>query len=94
GSRIPQIFKNRETKCKGLSLALFLFAILGNVTYVLSICVISMEKNYLILSASWLAGSTITILLDFVVLGQFFYYRSEEGAATNHSTERNEVQEA
>ncbi|KAG8816915.1 hypothetical protein FRC17_000140, partial [Serendipita sp. 399] len=83
GSRIPQIIKNRETKCKGLSLALFLFAILGNVTYVLSICVISMDKDYLILSAPWLAGSTVTILLDFVVLGQFFYYRSEEEATHN-----------
>lgn len=79
GSRIPQIAKNRETKCEGLSLALFLFAILGNVTYVLSICVISMEKDHLILSAPWLAGSALTVLLDFFVLGQFFYYRSEEG---------------
>lgn len=34
-SRIPQIFKNRHTKCAGLSLALFVFAVGGNVTYVL-----------------------------------------------------------
>ncbi|KIM30059.1 hypothetical protein M408DRAFT_100577 [Serendipita vermifera MAFF 305830] len=79
GSRIPQIAKNRETKCAGLSLALFLFAILGNVTYVLSICVISMDKDHLILSAPWLAGSIVTVFLDFFVLGQFFYYRREEG---------------
>ncbi|PKI84234.1 Mip1p [Malassezia vespertilionis] len=31
-SRIPQIFKNRHTKCAGLSLALFVFAVGGNVT--------------------------------------------------------------
>lgn len=37
-SRIPQIFKNRHTKCAGLSLALFVFAVGGNVTYVL-VCV-------------------------------------------------------
>lgn len=34
-SRVPQIFKNRHTKCAGLSLALFVFAVGGNVTYVL-----------------------------------------------------------
>lgn len=34
-SRIPQILKNRHTKCAGLSLALFIFAVGGNVTYVL-----------------------------------------------------------
>ena len=33
-SRIPQIAKNRHTKCEGLSVALFLFAVMGNVTYV------------------------------------------------------------
>ena len=33
-----------------------MFAIAGNVTYVLSICVVSMEKKYLIANASWLAG--------------------------------------
>ena len=36
-----------------------MFAIAGNVTYVLSICVVSMEKKYLIANASWLAGKKI-----------------------------------
>ncbi|KAA1469884.1 PQ-loop-domain-containing protein [Dentipellis sp. KUC8613] len=74
GSRIPQIFKNLETKCEGLSPGLFLFSILGNLTYGLSICVSSMEKEHLIANASWLAGSLLTIFLDVVVLGQFIYY--------------------
>jgi len=78
GSRIPQILKNRQTKCEGLSLALFMFTILGNITYVLSICVLSIQRSHLIANAPWLAGSSLTILLDVVVLGQFFYYRSEE----------------
>ncbi len=34
-SRVPQIAKNRHTKCEGLSVALFLFAVMGNVTYIL-----------------------------------------------------------
>lgn len=80
GARIPQISKNFETRCEGLSPALFLFAILGNLAYVLSICTKSMAMDYLITNASWLAGSGLTIFLDIIVLGQMFYYRSfDEG---------------
>ncbi|KAH7919065.1 PQ-loop-domain-containing protein [Leucogyrophana mollusca] len=74
GSRIPQILKNTKTRCEGLAPGLFLFAIMGNTTYALSICVASMERNYLIRNASWLAGSALTVFFDLIVLGQFFYY--------------------
>ncbi|KAL0069822.1 putative vacuolar membrane transporter [Marasmius tenuissimus] len=56
GSRIPQITKNFKTRCEGLTPALFFFAMIGNITYVVSICVKSMEKQYLITNASWLAA--------------------------------------
>lgn len=79
GSRIPQILKNFETKCHGLSPGLFIFGIMGNLTYALSICVSSMEMEHLIANASWLAGSTVTIILDIIVLGQFIYYRRKGG---------------
>ena len=48
--------KNFTTKCEGLSLALFMFAIAGNVTYVLSICTDSMDRQHLVANAPWLAG--------------------------------------
>lgn len=79
GSRIPQILKNFDTKCRGLSPGLFIFGIMGNLTYALSICVSSMEMEHLIANASWLAGSTLTVLLDVFVLGQFVYYRRRAG---------------
>ncbi|CUA68785.1 putative vacuolar amino acid transporter YPQ1 [Rhizoctonia solani] len=75
GSRIPQILKNRETKCEGLSLALFMFTITGNLTYVLSICVVSLSSQHILANASWLAGSTLTVFLDIFVLSQFYYYQ-------------------
>lgn len=52
--------KNMTTRCEGLAPGLFLFAILGNGTYALSIVVASMERNYLIRNASWLAGIVST----------------------------------
>lgn len=76
-SRIPQIFKNRQTKCEGLSLVLFVFAVMGNVTYVASIIIKSTSPDYIVENLSWLIGSSGTILLDFVVLAQFIAYRAE-----------------
>ncbi|KAM0790300.1 hypothetical protein ACM66B_005601 [Microbotryomycetes sp. NB124-2] len=74
GSRLPQIYKNMETKCQGLSLMMFAFAVLGNVTYVASILLQSVSADHLLINASWLVGSGGTIFLDFIVLGQFVYY--------------------
>ncbi|KAI9508897.1 PQ-loop-domain-containing protein [Russula earlei] len=79
GSRVPQISKNFETKCDGLSPGLFIFGIMGNLTYALSIWVSSGEMGHLIANASWLAGSTVTMILDIFVLGQFLYYRRKGG---------------
>jgi len=78
GARIPQILKNVETRCEGLSPALFLFAISGNSTYGLSICFASMKTEYLLANAPWLAGSLLTVFFDLFVLGQFVYYRSDK----------------
>ncbi|KAF7365137.1 PQ-loop-domain-containing protein [Mycena venus] len=86
GSRIPQIAKNFQTHCEGLSPALFFFAIVGNLTYSLSIIAKSTDRDYLITNASWLAGSALTVFFDLIVLGQFFYYRSLYVARRNAGT--------
>jgi uncharacterized protein with PQ loop repeat len=68
GSRIPQVVKNfRRQSTEGLSLLFFLFACLGNITYVLSIITVSLEPRYLLVNLSWLAGSAGTLVLDALV---------------------------
>ncbi|KAG0700109.1 PQ-loop-domain-containing protein [Suillus ampliporus] len=74
GARLPQIVKNFKTRCEGLAPGLFVFSILGNLTYALSIIAASQDPDYLIRNASWLAGSGLTVFLDVLVLSQFFYY--------------------
>ncbi|KAI5481205.1 Cystinosin/ERS1p repeat protein [Pseudohyphozyma bogoriensis] len=74
GSRLPQIAKNMETKCEGLSLLMFAFAAIGNITYVSSIFLQSVSPQHLLINLSWLVGSGGTIFLDFIVLCQFWYY--------------------
>ncbi|KAL9935627.1 hypothetical protein V8E36_005204 [Tilletia maclaganii] len=76
-SRIPQIIKNRKTYCEGLSMALFVFALGGNSTYVASILLRSLDRDYLLENASWLVGSLGVVFLDFVVLAQFVRYAPE-----------------
>ena len=78
GSRIPQIVLNYERKsCDGISF-MFLFACLGNLTYVISILSIDMSWNYLWVNSSWLAGSLGTLGLDFTIFIQFFLYNENK----------------
>ncbi|CCC67427.1 hypothetical protein NCAS_0A08690 [Naumovozyma castellii] len=75
GSRIPQILLNFQRRsCEGISFLFFLFACIGNITFIVSVMAISLEPSYLLLNASWLIGSTGTLLMDFVIFAQFFAY--------------------
>ncbi|CAB4256615.1 similar to Saccharomyces cerevisiae YBR147W RTC2 Protein of unknown function [Maudiozyma barnettii] len=75
GSRIPQILLNFKRKsCEGISFLFFLFACIGNITFILSVLVISSDPTYLMVNASWLLGSSGTLVMDFVIFGQFFSY--------------------
>ncbi|GHJ87953.1 hypothetical protein NliqN6_4355 [Naganishia liquefaciens] len=84
GSRIPQIAHNAKTRCEGLSLSLFFFSISGNLTYVASILLKSVERSYVIANISWLIGSGGTVFLDLIVLGQFIYYNSQNKAGDEY----------
>ncbi|QLQ80265.1 hypothetical protein HG537_0D02660 [Torulaspora globosa] len=78
GSRVPQILLNFERKsCEGISFLFFLFACLGNSSFILSVLAISLDRKYLILNASWLIGSIGTLAMDFVIFAQFFAYHRE-----------------
>lgn len=81
GSRIPQILLNyRRKSCDGISFMFFLFACLGNLTYVISILAIDMSWYYIWVNSSWLAGSLGTLALDFTIFVQFFLYNENEAS--------------
>ncbi|KAM0254320.1 hypothetical protein ACHAQJ_006906 [Trichoderma viride] len=93
-SRLPQLILNwRRKTTDGLSMLFFLFACLGNATYVLSIVVYEphcgqeacepdearrLYGRYILINLSWLAGSAITLLMDLGVFAQYFMYRAED----------------
>ncbi|KAI1265168.1 PQ loop repeat-domain-containing protein [Xylariaceae sp. FL1019] len=90
GSRLPQLLLNfRRKSTEGISILFFLFACLGNLTYVLSIFAYEPQCHekkchpgeashiygrYILVNASWLAGSLGTLLLDLGIFAQFFIY--------------------
>lgn len=93
-SRVPQLILNyRRKTTEGLSMLFFLFACLGNVTYVLSIVAYEPQcktdtcdageagriyGRYMLVNLSWLAGSVVTLVMDMIVFCQYFYYSRNE----------------
>lgn len=82
-SRVPQIYHNYQRKSTtGISMLLFIFALMGNLTYILSI-VLSPQcigksadtLSFLIKEASYILGALGTIFFDFVILGQWHWYQ-------------------
>lgn len=94
GSRIPQLLLNYQRKStEGVSLLFFLFACIGNLTYVLSIFAYSpvcrshvcepgeasaVYGRYILVNCSWLIGSLGTLLLDMAIFVQFFLYQKDD----------------
>lgn len=79
GLRIPQILLNYKRKSvDGISFMFFLFACLGNLTYVISILAIDTSWYYLWVNLLWLAGSLGTLAMDFTIFIQFFIYNENE----------------
>ncbi|KAF2113560.1 PQ loop repeat protein [Lophiotrema nucula] len=95
GSRIPQLLLNyRRKSTEGISMLFFLFACIGNLTYVLSIVAYKpickdprhcrsgeaagIYGRYIAVNFSWLLGSFGTLLLDAFVFIQYFMYRVDD----------------
>jgi len=94
GSRVPQLLLNyRRKSTEGISALFFLFACIGNLTYVLSIFAFNpvcrhkhcrqgeagaIYGRYILVNLSWIIGSLGTLFLDFGVFAQFFMYRKDE----------------
>ncbi|KAL3459846.1 PQ loop repeat-domain-containing protein [Aspergillus heterothallicus] len=99
GSRVPQILLNYKRKStEGVSLLFFLFACIGNLTYVLSILAFSpvceggrrcrgddigrVYARYILVNLSWLIGSFGTLFLDMCIFIQFFLYQNDSIGST------------
>lgn len=91
GSRFPQILLNFQRKSvEGISFLFFLFACLGNLTYIISILALDISPKYLLINGSWLAGSVGTLFLDLVIFGQFWVYNRRKPGDEDEDFEEDE----
>ncbi|CCD22856.1 cationic amino acid transporter NDAI_0A07020 [Naumovozyma dairenensis CBS 421] len=96
GSRVPQILLNFKRKsCDGVSFLFFLFACLGNTLFIISVLVVSLDPRYLLVNASWLIGSSGTLLLDLTIFIQFFIFGDgQENSKRTTAEEEEEYEDA
>ncbi|KAK9714232.1 hypothetical protein RND81_06G080400 [Saponaria officinalis] len=75
GGRLPQICLNiRRGNVDGLNPLMFIFALLGNTTYVASILVNSLDWLKIMPNMPWLVDAGGCALLDTFILLQFIYF--------------------
>ncbi|KAF1807534.1 PQ loop repeat-domain-containing protein [Mucor lusitanicus] len=79
-SRLPQIYQNfRRRSCEGLSMALFFFAAMGNLTYVLSIFTNPHATRATMLEAvPYIIGSAGTLIFDGTIFAQYALYTNKD----------------
>ncbi|XP_015888569.3 uncharacterized protein LOC107423513 [Ziziphus jujuba] len=76
GGRLPQIFLNiKKGNVEGLNPLMFVFALVGNATYVASILVNSLDWSKIGPNLPWLVDAGGCVLLDTFILLQFIYFR-------------------
>lgn len=109
GSRLPQLLLNfRRKSTEGVSMLFFLFACLGNLTYVMSIFAYEPEcetpgrcrpgeaasiyGRYILVNLSWLVGSAGTLFLDLAIFVQFFVYNRDDVSDSESETTDEEEQ--
>jgi uncharacterized protein with PQ loop repeat len=81
GSRLPQIIYNfKRKKTDGLSIQMFICAMLQNLCYASSIFLYDSHWSSIWLQFPWLVGSLGLIFFDFTVLGQFLYCGTDKKA--------------
>lgn len=70
--RLPQIWMNYSNGSTGnLSILMYIFTIIGNSLYV---GVITVDPEYIVENIPWIVNGVFSIMLDLVVLGQYYYY--------------------
>ncbi|XP_021732665.1 uncharacterized protein LOC110699483 [Chenopodium quinoa] len=90
GGRLPQICLNfKRGHVEGLNPLMFMFALLGNTTYVASILVNSLDWSKIFPNLPWLVDAGGCALLDTFILLQFVYFLRQRSyhRGTKQSTE-------
>jgi uncharacterized protein with PQ loop repeat len=76
--RIPQIILNfKRHSTEGLSVLMYIYSIMGNLCYITSVLLISLELDYIIKNMAWIIFTIFTVGLDIIVICQTIIYKRE-----------------
>ena len=74
--RIPQLIHNyKRRSTEGLSKLMYVFTILGNMCYLLSIVSYSIDPEYIYLNVPWIVLTIVNSCLDMLIIIQYYYYK-------------------
>jgi len=83
--RLPQIYLNYTRKTtEGLSSLMYIFTILGNISYLLTILIYSTETHYIYLNTPWIIMIIISVIADIIVILQCNYYKIPKNNTENN----------
>ncbi|KFK36620.1 hypothetical protein AALP_AA4G147300 [Arabis alpina] len=89
GGRLPQICLNmRRGHVEGLNPLMFFIAFVSNIAYVASILVRSVEWSKISPNLPWLVDAGGCVVLDFIILLQFVYYRCRKGKGKDKDSDK------
>ncbi|KAM7536128.1 hypothetical protein Aperf_G00000099702 [Anoplocephala perfoliata] len=92
--RCHQIYLNWTRKStEGLSLFLFVLAVLGNTFYACQIFIKSTELYFILSSLPWILGSLGMLVFDFIIFTQFFRYRHNKGLKQDKAEEVSSIED-
>merc|ERR1739848_96444 len=78
-SRMPQIWRNcKRRSTEGLAISMFFCAVMGNLTYAVSVFLRSVEWDFLYDSLPWLIGSIGTLCFDFTIFVQYHLWKHND----------------
>lgn len=84
-SRIPQLLKLLvQGKIEGVSITMFILTLTGNITYILSVLVRSVDEIYLVNKLPWIVDAIGTVVQDMLILS-ISYYLSIQKDVNHHS---------
>ena len=74
--RLPQLYLNFQRKStEGLSVLMYIFTILGNTFYLLSVIIYSYDVEYIKLNMPWIVMIAVTVTMDFIIIFQVWFYK-------------------
>lgn len=88
-AQIRSMCKNKNSE--GISIMMYIFTILGNLCYLISILTYSLEPNYIIVTFPWIVLVVVTVSCDLLILFLCKCYSNNKSSSSSSSNNNEQV---